>query len=151
MTTTKSYMTPRKSHMNLVWLQRNHIWSLYDYQESYNYFSYIFNQLCLLKISFGKDSLLWFPGITLWSANRPKRTIPFAKLGTQLPQRKFMYHHQQSSLLQQQLEELWVWVWIWDIGSKLYSVTGVRSHYKHRGGFLLALPDCDYLSLITSG
>ena len=28
---------------------------------------------------------------------------------------------------------------------------GYEAIIKHRGGFLLAFPDCDYLSLITSG
>ena len=32
-------------------------------------------------------------------------------------------------------KSLWVWVWIWDIVFKLYTVTGVRSHFKHHGGF----------------
>ena len=32
-------------------------------------------------------------------------------------------------------------------GSKLCAVTGVRSHFEHRGGFLLAFPDWDFSSV----
>ena len=47
-------------------------------------------------------------------------------------------------------KSLWVWDWIWDVDSKLYSVAGVQNHFKHRGEFLPAFPDCYYLSLSTS-
>ena len=48
-------------------------------------------------------------------------------------------------------KKLLVCVWVWDTGSNFYTVTGVRSHFKHRGGFLPAFPNCNYLSLCTSG
>ena len=41
-------------------------------------------------------------------------------------------------------KRLWVFVSVSDIGSKLYTVTGVRSHFKHRGVFLLPFTDCNY-------
>ena len=38
-----------------------------------------------------------------------------------------------------------------DIGSKLYTVTDVRGHFKHRGEFLLTFSDYDFLLLCASG
>ena len=72
----------------LVWNQKNHIWSLYDYQEiiydpstntkNHSSISWKSPTIFVFLFLFGRVSPVWDPGITLWSAKRPYRTISIA-------------------------------------------------------------------------
>ena len=124
-----------------------------DFFSSFFLFFY-WHLLCLVRVNnktaFWSDLRLKIWGV--WSEPRGP-----ADSDCRSPQEENLNHwaieiHVQPLTIKFITAAAWrVWVWIWEIGSKLYTVTGVRSHFKQRGGFLLAFPDCDYLSLITSG